>query len=140
MDLQTSNILKRINFHLKIKKYLTSFSYFFIISGALIYIFYAISVKNMQFKLVNDVKENPQNYQMEKTMINPRVKFQYNDDQIYEIIAKKATHMDEQEVKLFDVFAVGKIGKITAGQLVIEDAGDHLVFTNNPVLILNNQD
>jgi hypothetical protein len=38
---------------------------------------------------------------------------------------------------MYDVFAEGKIGKITAGELEITESGDHMVFTKNPVLILN---
>ena len=70
-------------------------------------------------------------------MINPRIKFQYTEDQIYTIKAKRAVHKDEQEVTLYDVYATGEAGNITAGQLVINDEGNHLVFTQNPVLILN---
>src|SRR3989338_4739809 len=129
MDLQTLNALKRIDLHLKIRRYLIIFSYFFIASGIFVYVFYAINGRNQQYKLISDFKENPQNYKMEKTMINPRIKFQYNDEQIYEIIAKKATHMDEEEVTLYDVYAIGEIGNITAGQLIIYEAGNHLVFS-----------
>ena len=68
--------------------------------------------------------------------MNPRIKFQYSDNQIYNIRAKKAFHKDESEVILYDVFAKGDLGNITSGQLKIDEAGDHLVFTKNPVLIL----
>ena len=46
-------------------------------------------------------------------------------------------HKDENEAILYDVFAEGDIGKITAGELQINQDGDHLVFTKNPILILN---
>ena len=54
-------------------------------------------------------------------MINPRIKFQYNDNQVYEIKAKRAVHKDEQEVTLFDVYANGAMGNITAGELKINE-------------------
>ena len=73
-------------------------------------------------------------------MINPRIKLQYSENQVYAIKAKKAVHQDDQEVTLFDVFAAGEAGNITSGKLVINDNGDHLVFTQNPVLILNKTD
>ncbi len=133
-----SSVLSRINLHLKIKKYLIASSYFFIIFGVLIFIFYAISNSNNKFKLVADYKNNPEKFKTEKIMVNPRIKFQYNDQQVYEIVAKRAMHKDEQEVTLYDVHATGAIGNITSGELKIDESGDHLVFTKNPVLILNN--
>lgn len=138
MDSITINILKKINLHLKIRKFLTIFSYFLIIGGFSVYAFYAISSKNAQYKLVSDYKKNSQHYVMEKIMTNPRIKFQYSNDQIYEIEAKKAVHKNDEEFTLYDVYGIGDIGNISAGQLQIDDKGDHLVFTENPVLILNN--
>lgn len=138
MDSRTAFALKKINLHLKVKKYLTILCYFLIIAGAFTYIFYALNKPTQQYKLVTDYQKNPQNFQIEKIMVNPRIKFQYNESQVYTIKAKRAVHKDEQEVTLFDVYATGEAGNITAGQLVINDEGNHLVFTQNPVLILNN--
>jgi len=136
MDLKTEQVLQLIQSHLRIKKFLTTLCYLLIIGGLLIYVFYAFS-QSRAIKLVNQYKENPQNFKMEKIMINPRIKFQYNDTQVYHINAKKAFHKDESEVTLYDVFATGEIGNITAGELKIYDEGSHLVFTKNPILILN---
>ena len=70
-------------------------------------------------------------------MVNPRINFQYNQDQIYSIRAKKAFHKNNSEAVLQDVFATGEIGNISAGELKIEEDGNRLIFSNNPVLILN---
>jgi len=137
MDLRTALALKRINLHIKVKKYLTILSYFLIIAGILTYIFYAINKGNQKYKLVSDYQKNPEKFQIEKIMINPRIKFEHSENKIYAIKAKKAVHKNEQEVTLFDVYATGEAGNIIAGQLVINDDGNHLVFTQNPVLILN---
>lgn len=137
MDLRTALALKRINLHIKVKKYLTILCYFLIVAGILVYIFYAVNKSTQQYKLVTDYQKNPEKFQIEKIMINPRIKFQYTEDDIYSIKAKRAIHKDEQEVTLYDVYAIGKMGNIAAGQLVINDEGNHLVFTQNPVLILN---
>lgn len=110
-----------------------------IVGGLFIYIFYAFN-QSRTIKLVNQYKENPEGYKTEKIMTNPRINFQYSDTQIYHIQAKKAFHKDEQEVILYDVFATGDIGNITAGELKIDQEGNHLVFTKNPVLILNKTD
>ena len=70
-------------------------------------------------------------------MTNPRIKFQHDNNQVYHIQAKKAFHKNDQEALLQDVFASGDIGNITAGELKIDEEGNHLVFSHNPVLILN---
>lgn len=139
MDLETLKILKRLDLHLKVRKILTIASYFLIFGGFFVYIFYALDQTNQKYKLVADIKNNRDKFQSEKIMINPRIRFQYNDRQIYEIEAKKASHKNNEEVTLFDVFATGEIGNITAGELQIDESGDHLLFLNNPVLILNEQ-
>ncbi len=138
MDLKTIQALKLINLHSKIKKYLSMLSYFFIASGFVIFIFYALSKSNQKFKLVNDYKKNSEQFKTEKIMENPRINFQYNESEIYKITAKKAVHQDESEAVLYDVKAVGNSGNIIAGELKVSENGDRLIFTKNPVLILNN--
>jgi hypothetical protein len=136
MDIKTEQVLKLIHSHLRIKKFLTILCYCLIVGGLFIYVFYAFN-QNSTIKLVNQYKENPEKYKTEKIMINPRIKFQHTDNQIYDIQAKKAVHKNESEMVLYDVFATGNIGNITAGELEINDEGNHLIFTKNPVLILN---
>ena len=136
MDLRTKQTLELINSHLRVKKILTILCYALIAGGSFIYIFYAFN-QSRTIKVVNDYKNNPTEYKTEKIMTNPRIKFQYNDKQVYDIQAKKAFHADENEVMLYDVFAKGDVGRITAGELKINEEGDHLIFTKNPILILN---
>ncbi len=107
-----------------------------IIGGIFVYIFYAFN-RSHTIKLVNQFNKDPKAYEAEKIMTNPRIKFQYNETQVYHIKAKKAFHKNEQEAVMQDVFATGDIGNITAGKLEIDEDGNHLVFTQNPVLILN---
>lgn len=136
MDLKTEQILALFHAHLRIRNFLTILCYALIIGGLFIYVFSAFN-QSKTIKIVSDYKENPKEYKTEKIMTNPRIKFQYNDTQIYDIRAKRAFHKDNQEAVLYDVFAEGDIGRITAGQLEISESGDHLVFTKNPILILN---
>lgn len=137
MDLKTEEILKLFYSHLRIKNFLTVVCYCLIVGGVFIYIFYAFNQSN-KIKLVNDLKEkSKKSYETEKIMTNPRIKFEHGDSQIYHIQAKKAFHKNNQEAVLYNVFAEGEIGNITAGELEINEAGDHLTFTKNPVLILN---
>jgi len=137
MDLKTEEILQLFYSHLRIKNFLTVLSYCLIVGGVFVYVFYAFN-QSSKIKLVTDIKEkSKKSYQTEKIMTNPRIKFEHGDSQIYHIKAKKAFHKNNQEAILYDVFAEGEIGNITAGELEIDDKGDHLVFTKNPVLILN---
>jgi hypothetical protein len=136
MDPHLSKVLEVFQSHLRIKRNLTRLSYALIFCGLLIYIFYAFN-QSRNIKIVSEYEKNIKEYKTEKIMTNPRIKFQYNDTQVYNIRAKKAFHKDENEAILYDVFAEGDIGKITAGELQINQDGDHLVFTKNPILILN---
>lgn len=136
MDLRTEQVLKLIQSQHKTRIYLVVLCYALIIGGVFIYIFYAFS-QSKTIKLVTEKVENIKEYQTEKIMTNPRIKLQHEDGNIYDIRAKKAFHRNEDDVTLYDVFAEGEIGKITAGELEISEQADHLVFTKNPVLILN---
>ena len=110
--------------------------YTLIIGGVFVYVFYAFG-QSRTIKLVKDKAEHLSEYKTEKIMTNPRMKLQHDDGNVYDIRAKKAFHRNEDDVTLYDVFAEGEIGKITAGELEISEQADHLVFTKNPVLILN---
>ncbi len=138
MDLNTIKTLQEFQFYSRIKRILTKVCYGLILGGIFIYIFYGFNGKN-SVKIVNDYKSNRKNFTTEKIMTNPHIKLQYDDAQIYDIQALKAIHQNQLngEMLLFDVFADGDLGKITAGELKIDEAGDHLVFTKNPILILN---
>jgi len=139
MDLRTEQILKLFQSHLRIKNFLTTLCYCMIVGGIFVYIFYAFN-RSHTIKLVNQFNKDPKAYETEKIMTNPRIKFQYNETQVYHIKAKKAFHKNEQEAVMQDVFATGNIGNITAGKLEIDEDGNHLVFSQNPVLILNKTD
>lgn len=136
MDLKTEEIIKLFYSHLRIKNFLTVLCYFLIVGGIFIYVFYGLSQSN-KVKIVQDFKQKSQSYETEKIMTNPRIKFEHGDSQVYQIKAKKAFHKNDQEAILYDVFATGEIGNISAGELEINEEGDHLIFTKNPVLILN---
>ena len=136
MDLKTEEILKLFYSHLRIKNFLTILCYCLIVGGVFVYVFYAFN-QSRTIKLVKDLEKKSKSYEIEKIMTNPRIKFEHGDSQVYHIQAKKAFHKNNQEAVLYDVFATGEIGNITAGELEINEEGDHLTFTKNPVLILN---
>jgi hypothetical protein len=136
MDLKTEEIIKLFYSHLRIKNFLTILCYFLIVGGVFIYVFYGFE-QSSKIKIVKDFKQKSESYKTEKIMTNPRIKFEHGDSQIYQIKAKKAFHKNDQEAILYDVFATGEIGNISAGELEINEEGNHLVFTKNPVLILN---
>lgn len=136
MDIKTENILKQFKSHLKIKAILTFLCYVAIFGGIFVYIFYATK-QSTNVQIITDYKKNKDNYKTQKIMTNPRISFEYNKNQLYRIEAKKAFHQNNSEAILYDVFAKGEIGNITAGELKIEEDGNRLIFTNNPILILN---
>ncbi len=88
--------------------------------GVFVYVFYAFN-QTQTIKLVTDLKKKSKSYDSEKIMTNPRLKFEHGDAQIYHIQAKKAFHKNNQEAILYDVFATGEIGNITAGELEIDE-------------------
>ena len=136
MDQETKQALKDFDSHSRIKNLITFMCYVLIFGGLSVYVYHGLNQKNA-IKLVKKVKGDLKNYKTEKIMTNPRINFQYNDGQIYNVQAKKAFHKDNQEVNLEDVFATGDIGNITSGSLEIREEGNRLIFTKNPILILN---
>ncbi len=140
LDERTTQVLKLIKSHSKIRAYLTVLCYLSLISGLFVYVFYAISKTNHNIKLVKQFNQDSNKFTVEKIMTNPRINFQYSEGEVYHIKAKKAHQESDEEIKMFDVFATGDIGNITSGQLQVSESGDHLVFTENPVLILNRTD
>ncbi|GDX36671.1 hypothetical protein LBMAG18_11820 [Alphaproteobacteria bacterium] len=136
MDKKTLEVLNKIKLYGKIKNYLTAISYLVIIVGVMIYIFHSLEQKN-NLKIVSDIENKKNNVQAEKIMINPRIILQYNQSEIYNIKATKAFHKSANEIILNEVFAEGDIGKISAGELKISEDGNQMIFTKNPVLILN---
>lgn len=135
MDLRTNLVLQQFNRHHKIQKLLIPSCYFLIAFSIMVYIFYAISGSNTN-KLALKYKDKAKSIKTEKIMINPHMNFRYNANEIYEIKAKQAFHKDNESAILQDVSVSGSIGNITAGKLQINEEGDHLVFTEQPVLIL----
>lgn len=135
MDQKTRQVLIKFNRYKKIKNFLTLLCYLIIFFG--ISLFAVDGFKKRQgVKIINDFQANQNDFSAQKTMINPRIILQYNQSDLYNIKAKNATHHNENEVVLQDVFAEGNIGKISAGQLKIAEDGNLLTFTNNPVLFL----
>ncbi len=139
MDINTEQILKIFNSHLRIKNFVTFFCYILIAGGLLTYVFFSFNYSN-NIKIVSDYKSKAENYKIEKVITNPRINFQYDNGQIYHVEAKKASHQTDEEAILYDVFANGELGTITAGALKVNESGDHLIFSDNPVLILNKTD
>ena len=139
MDLRTATILKRIAIHQLLKKFSIYSSYILIAIGIAVFAFYIFNNPQKRYKLVNDYKEGKEGVVSEKIMTNPTINFEYDDSQIFKIKASRASHVDQSNVTMYDVNAKGDIGSIVAGQLNINEDGDRLIFTQNPVLIIKNQ-
>jgi len=127
-------IIAEIKKYQKIRFFMITFCYTFIICALLFYVvqFFTKSDK------IHIIKKSNQNSEIsEKTMLNPSLKFAYEENKIMLIKAKQAFYKKDAETTLQQVFAESEIGNITAGKLIIHDSGNYLVFSNNPVLILN---
>ena len=132
----TQLILKNINNHLRFKKIL-SFLCYFLILGSLSLYFANFFEQKQTVRIVNQIQEKKDQLKINKVMTNARIAVKHDDGKIYQISAKKAYHASDEDVTMEDVLAIADIGKISAGELKIDQAGDHLVFSKNPVLILN---
>ncbi len=138
MDLKTKETLRIIKSHFLIRNLLTYFCYGLILVSIAVYIFYGLNQKIENIKLVNDYKENSDQYDVKKIMTNPRIKFEHSDNNTYEIEAKEAiTLKQDNQYILYDVLAKSNIGSINAGKLEVSDNGNHLIFSNNPVMVIN---
>jgi hypothetical protein len=141
MDSKTKETLRIIKSHFLIKDLLTYFCYGLILVSIAVYIFYGLSQKIENIKLINDYKENSDQYNVTKIMTNPKIKFQHSDNKTYEIEAKEAADLKKNDQYiLYDVLVKSDIGNITAGKLEVIDNGNHLIFSTNPVMIINSLD
>ena len=129
-------ILKNFNNHIRFQKILTFFCYF-LICLSLSFYFSNFFKKKQTVRIVSQLNDKQKTFNVEKIMINPKITIKHDDGKIYNINAKKASHSNDNQVILYEVFADSEIGKISAGELKIEDEGNHLIFSKNPVLILN---
>jgi hypothetical protein len=122
--------------YFRLQKILSLFCYFLIFI-LLSFYFSNFFKKKQTIRIVSQINNNQKNIEGEKVMTNPRITIKHDDGKIYTVKAKKAFHLNEEEIALQEVFADSEIGMISAGELEIKDQGNHLIFTKNPVLILN---
>jgi hypothetical protein len=131
----TSNIIvNRIKRNVIIKQFLMLSCVLVIILGLTTFVIYALNNKNNAVKFIS--KGNEKNLKVEKVMVNPEIKFEHSEDNFYDITAKKAIHIDDNNIELFDVTAVGAAGNIKAGRLLVSNNGNNLYFSDNPVLTI----
>lgn len=140
MDLRTNAILKKLRIHQIVKEYLIYFSYALLVMGIGTFAFYIFNNPQKRYKIVNDYKEGKKDTKIEKIMTNPIINFKYDESQVFKIKAKRASHFDQSSVTMYDVNAVGDIGSITSGKADMSQNGDRLVFTQNPVLVIKNNE
>ncbi len=130
---ETTSIIDGIKRRVKFRKILILICLIVLIFGLLSFLFYGFDTTNKAIKFIS---KKDQLKKVEKVMLGPKIKFEYEDGQLFDIRASKAIHKDENDVELFDVEASGNLGDITAGSLLITNNGNDLHFSNNPVLII----
>lgn len=138
MDLRTKMVLKKLAIHQILKKSLIYSSYALILCSVAVFLFYSFNNPQKRYKIVSDYKDGKRNVKSEKLMINPTINFKYDDSHIFRIKAKKASHTDRSNIVMYDVDAKGDIGSIKAGKLKINQKGNRLIFTRNPILVIKN--
>jgi len=127
-------IVTEIKNYQKIRAFLVFFCYIFIIFALLFYVV-QFSLNNNKIHIVR--KSNQNSISAKKTMLNPSLKLAYDTNKIMSIKAQEAFYKKDAETILKQVSAEAEIGDITAGKLTIQDSGDYLVFSDNPILIIN---
>ena len=135
-ELEIQRTLNSFKNYFRLQKILSFFCYFLIFI-LLSFYFSNFFKKKQTVRIVSQINSNQKNLEGEKVMTNPRITIKHDDGKIYTVKAKKAFHLNEEEIALQEVFADSEIGMISAGELEIKDQGNHLIFTKNPVLILN---
>jgi hypothetical protein len=135
-DSEIQTILNGFKNYFRLRKILSYFCYFLIFI-LLSFYFSNFFEKKRTVRIVSQLNDKQKNLNAEKVMTNPRITIKHDDGKTYSIKAKKAFHLNEEEIALQEVFADSEIGTISAGELEIKDEGNHLIFTKNPVLILN---
>jgi hypothetical protein len=127
------NFVKKIHSKAKIKNILALASVFAIIAAVFSFLFYGFVASSNAIKFT---RQKEQIKKLKKVMSSPKIKLDYKDGQIFDIKAQKAIHIDDNDIKLFDVDLRGQIGTITAENLLVKNAGNDLHFSGNPVLII----
>ena len=127
-----SKILSNIKRQARFKGFLVCICMLVLICGFLSFFFYSFDGANKAIRLI----ANKESIKIQKIMMNPKIKFEHDDGNIFDINAKKAIHMDKNDIEMFGVVASGEIGQISAGNLLITNNGNNLHFSNNPILII----
>ncbi len=135
-DEKIAEIVNSIAKYTKVKKNLTILCLFLAGISVLFFVIYGFFNSNQAIQFVADHKFD--NKKLEKVMTNPSIKFEYKENEFYDIKASSAIHKggSEDDVLMFDVDAQGASGNIKAGELLISKQGNKLFFSKNPVLTI----
>ena len=106
-----------------------------IILISIIYFIANLFEAKKKFTIINQIK-NPE-FKTEKIMINPSITIVHDDNKIYKVTGSKAVNINNEDILINDVILDSKVLSINAGELKIQDNANHLIFSKNPILILN---
>jgi hypothetical protein len=135
-DEKIAEIVNGIAKYTKVKNHLTILCLSLAGISVLFFIIYGFVNSNQAIQFVADHKFDSK--KLEKVMTNPRIKFEYKENEFYDIRAGSAIHKDgdQDDILMFDVYAENISGNIKAGELLISDKGNKLFFSKNPVLTI----
>lgn len=132
-DLHNLHIIESIRKRLKLRKVLTIVCIGTLVLGFSSFLFYGFETNSTIIKFISSKEDL---VKVEKVMMNPKIKYEHEDGEIFDIVAKKVVHKNKTDVELSDVKANGAKGNIEAGNLLITNNGNDLHFSGNPVLTI----
>ena len=90
MDEHISKTLNAIKIEIRIKIIAKIFCYLTLFLSVIFFAFQIFFNQSQNIKLIKNLKNNSKNYLIEKVMINPKINFQKEENEIYLITAKKS--------------------------------------------------
>ncbi|MDA7705484.1 hypothetical protein N8772_03305 [Rickettsiales bacterium] len=104
----------------------------FLILSSSVFLFYIFDSNN---SVVNIIKyKNIDKKSSNKLMSNPKIRFEYENGNFYDIKGKSAKYYENGNVIVNDVIANSDSGNIISEELNITNNGNIIIFTGKPEL------
>lgn len=126
-------IIENIRRRLQLRKNLATACVLILVFGFASFLFYGLETSSNAIKIISKKDDIGK---VEKIMMNPRIKYEHNQGEIFDIQAARIVHKNVSDMELFDVKATGIKGDIQAGSLLITNNGNDLHFSGNPILTI----
>jgi hypothetical protein len=128
-------IVKNIKTYSRVKKSLIFICISLVLASIISFSFFGFFSNSAAIRVISKYKDKDI-LKTQKTMTNPRIKFEHSKGSYYFMKAQKAVHQDDNNILLFNVEADGDLINIKSGELSITNQGNDLKFSESPVLII----